>query len=355
LPFWWLFLRCWLIIVFDRKDSETTIFGRTISPDLSTVSEEFKLADGPSLKVKVVKGYNQLGILFVHNDALYAQKLSTNLSPLGDPLLLDSPISVSSVPGYPSGYDIGYGLGYGYTFTYRNAEDAKLYGRYLLPGRDYFQDERFEILDGNGTIHKTTCQPNGDCFVVAEEYIGIDEVNILGQRIYSPDLIFTDVLPIHWAYDWIEILYNTGFTSGYPDGTYRPENPVTRAEMAVFLLNGMGVTVPPTDGSHPFSDVSGHWAEKYIEELYDQGITGGYPDGTYRPENLVTRAEMAIFLLKGIGATPPPSDSRHPFSDIGGHWAEAYIEELYDQGITGGYPDGTYRPGTDDTLRHLST
>jgi len=62
----------------------------------------------------------------------------------------------------------------------------------------------------------------------------------------------------------------------------------------------MSSTPPAPDGSHPFSDIAGHWAEAYIEELNDQGITGGYPDGTYRPENLVTRAEMAVFLVKGF-------------------------------------------------------
>ena len=83
------------------------------------------------------------------------------------------------------------------------------------------------------------------------------------------------------------------------------ENLVTRAEMAVFLLKGIGVTPPALDGSHPFTDVTGHWAEIFIEELFDQGITGGYPDGTYRPENRVTRAEMAVFLVNTFGLPLP--------------------------------------------------
>ena len=70
--------------------------------------------------------------------------------------------------------------------------------------------------------------------------------------------------------------------------------------MAVFLLKSMDITAPPIDGSHPFSDITGHWAEIYIEELFDQGITGGYPDGTYLPENTVSRAEMAAFLVKAF-------------------------------------------------------
>ena len=114
--------------------------------------------------------------------------------------------------------------------------------------------------------------------------------------------------------------------------------------MAVFLLNALGITPGPLPGVPSFNDISGHWAETFIEELKDQNITGGYPDKTYRPENRVTRAEMAVFLLKGIGVNPPPMDGSDPFTDIDLHWAEIFIEELYDQGITGGYPDDTYRP-----------
>jgi hypothetical protein len=167
----------------------------------------------------------------------------------------------------------------------------------------------------------------------------------------APGQTFADVPPDHWAYDWIEALAADGITSGC--GTdplvYCPDDPVTRAQMAVFLLKGMnagGYTPPAPDGSHPFSDIAGHWAEPWMEELYDVGLTSGYPDGTYRPQNEVTRAEMAVFLLKskhGAGYSPP-SATGGAFSDVVGHWAEDWIEQLAEEGITGGYPDGTYRP-----------
>jgi len=160
----------------------------------------------------------------------------------------------------------------------------------------------------------------------------------------SCDLLFQDVFADHWAFSYIYAIRDGGISSGYPDNTYRPSDPVTRAEMAVFLLNSMGISPSLIDKSHPFSDIKSHWAEAYIEELFDQSITGGYPDGTYRPEALVTRAEMAVFLLKAMGITPPALECSHPFTDVAGHWAEIFIEELFDQAITGGYPDGTYRP-----------
>jgi len=202
------------------------------------------------------------------------------------------------------------------------------------------------ILLGNGEDSSSGYLTSSDCTDFYQYFdLDIGDPEILNNNFpIHRDHHFSDLYIDHWAFPWVEAIANAGLTSGYPDGTYQPENPVTRAEMAVFLLNGMGITPPTLDGSHPFSDISGHWAEAYIEELYDQGITGGYPDGTYRPESLVTRAEMAVFLLNAMSVNPPTLDGSHPFIDVAGHWAEIFIEELYDQGITGGFPDGTYRP-----------
>jgi hypothetical protein len=175
----------------------------------------------------------------------------------------------------------------------------------------------------------------------------------------APTPSFPDVPPYHWAWQFIESIFCAGLTAGFPDGNYRPDNPVTRAEMSVFLekgIHGSAYTPPSPDGSHPFSDISGHWAEAWMEELYDEGLTSGYPDGTYRPENRVSRAEMAVFLLKamhGSGYTPP-APAGGSFTDVSGHWAEDWIEQLKAEGITSGYPDGTYRPENQVTRAEMA-
>ena len=180
---------------------------------------------------------------------------------------------------------------------------------------------------------------------------GLLDTTTLGITVTTdPCQTFPDVPHGYWAWPYVEGIHAAGLTTGYPDGTYRPTEFVNRAQMAVFLLKGIhGASyMPPTpDGSHPFTDITGHWAEAWIEQLYDEGITTGFPDGTYRPADNVNRAQMAVMLLvakHGSGYTPPASDDSHPFTDITGHWAEAWIEQLYDEGITAGYPDGTYRP-----------
>ena len=128
--------------------------------------------------------------------------------------------------------------------------------------------------------------------------------------------------------------------------------------MAVVLKKGIhGSTyTPPAPGGGVFTDIDGHWAEAWIEDLFDEGITAGFPDGTYRPENNVTRAEMAVFLLKAEHGSSytPPAPSGGAFSDTAGHWAEAWIEQLASEGITSGFPDGTYRPQNTATRAEMA-
>ena len=255
--------------------------------------------------------------------------------------------------------DVDFGESYGFLAVW---EEGDVFGTYILPNRDEPCGEPFVIMtpeSGNLVIPTVTCSPRGDCLVIARNY-GSGESAIVGRFVYRPDLAFDDVVPAHWAWQFVEEIFAAGLTAGFPDGTYRPDNPVTRAEMAVFLkkgIHGSAYSPPTPDGSHPFTDIAGHWAEAWIEDLYDEGFTSGFPDGTYGPDNQVTRAEMAVFLKKAIHGsayTSPTPDGSHPFGDIAGHWAEAWIEDLYDEGITSGYADGTYRPENQVTRAEMA-
>ena len=170
---------------------------------------------------------------------------------------------------------------------------------------------------------------------------------------------FPDVTGDAWYWKYVEGLVAQGVTLGYEDGTYRPSNHVTRAEMAVFLLRSIHGSSysPPHASSYSFSDISGCWAADWIEEAKQEGLVKGYPDGTYRPGNPVTRAESAALLLKGKygGDYTPPEASSYSFSDIDDHWAADWIEDLHQKGFANGYPDGTYRPNNPVTRAEMAT
>ena len=97
--------------------------------------------------------------------------------------------------------------------------------------------------------------------------------------------------------DAIAALVAAQITSGFPDGTYRPAEAVTRGQMATFLTNALDLEA----GSEPgFSDVEGTTHEDAIAALVAAQITSGFPDGTYRPAEAVTRGQMAAFLARSL-------------------------------------------------------
>ncbi len=135
--------------------------------------------------------------------------------------------------------------------------------------------------------------------------------------------LFTDVPCGHWADKWINDFATKGYTSGCGAGAYCPENPVKRDEMAVFLLKGVhGSTYsPPVGTAQVFADVQpGHWAYDWINQFVREGITAGCGGGNYCPGNPITRAEMAVFLTKAFklrpaGTTSPASSHRFHLYD----------------------------------------
>jgi Regulator of chromosome condensation (RCC1) repeat len=119
--------------------------------------------------------------------------------------------------------------------------------------------------------------------------------------------IFSDVPVSYWAVDWIEQFYNDGITTGCGTNPLRycPDNNVTRAQMAIFLLRSKhGSSYTPPAASGIFSDVPvTYWAADWIEQLYHEGITTGCGTGPLRycPGNSVTRAQMAVFIMRTFG------------------------------------------------------
>jgi hypothetical protein len=124
---------------------------------------------------------------------------------------------------------------------------------------------------------------------------------------YNPPAVgastgFSDVSTSYWAAAWIKQLATEGITGGCGPGSYCPESPVTRAQMAIFLLRakyGASYSPPAVGGSTGFNDVStSYWAGAWIKQLVAEGITAGCGNGSYCPEAPVTRAQMAVFLVR---------------------------------------------------------
>ena len=197
------------------------------------------------------------------------------------------------------------------------------------------------IIDGVGTPLGGVGLGNGD-FSSGETYTII--------KIQT----FADVPLTHWALPWIERLYNAGITNGCSASPlmYCPDDPTTRAQMAIFLERGMNGSafIPPIGTGLVFSDVpTSYWAVDWIEKLYADGITNGCGTSplVYCPDRSITRAEMAIFLLRAEHgpAYTPPAATGTIFTDVPEvYWAAAWIEQLAAEGITNGCGGGLYCP-----------
>jgi hypothetical protein len=172
---------------------------------------------------------------------------------------------------------------------------------------------------------------------------------------------FADVPRSNWAYRYIETIFHHGVTLGCGATSYCPLSQLSRAEMAVLVLRAIHgpdwVPSPPT--GTVFTDVPiDHWAAAFIEQFKAEGITDGCGPTTYCPENPVTRAEMAIFLLRAVNGSAwvPPASTGTVFTDVPiDHWAGDFIEALAAAGITLGCGNQVYCPDSSVTRAEMAT
>ena len=141
---------------------------------------------------------------------------------------------------------------------------------------------------------------------------------------------------------------------GYGNGEVRPQNNITRAEVATifFRLLTDDVRDENLTKNNRYPDVAAtSWYNTAVSTMTKAGIVDGYPNGTFRPDAPITRAEMAKII--SLFAKLDKSESR--FSDIAGHWAEAYIRLAAGNGWIAGYPDGTFGPQRNITRAETMT
>ncbi len=173
--------------------------------------------------------------------------------------------------------------------------------------------------------------------------------NVSGTTAATIDLIlFTDIPGDFWAYSQIASCADSGIVTGYSDGTYQPNNPVTRDQMAVYIARALagGAAIPPGPATPSFSDVpTAHWAYDCIEYAISEGVVQGYAGGLYQPAQLVDRAQMAVYIARSIctprgepGLAAFEAPAVPTFPDVPAeHWAYRHIEYARAQGVVKGY------------------
>jgi hypothetical protein len=217
--------------------------------------------------------------------------------------------------------------------AYVLAEAGSAYVAYLYNGGTL----RLDLRGASGTFSVQWFDPRNGTFQTATSVSGGQEAS------FTPPA----------GGDWALLLKKTSSTTppppppppspAPPAPPADKRLPIKRAELGAHLvakLHGSGYTLPAATGL--FSDVwTGHWAARWVEQLYRDGVTWGCALSPLRfcPDNSLTRAEVAVFLLRarhGKSYLPPPATGR-VFADVpASHWAAAWIERLYAEGLTAG-------------------
>ena len=145
--------------------------------------------------------------------------------------------------------------------------------------------------------------------------------------------------------NWLNTTDHDAYLFGYDDGTIRPNHNITRAEVATIfyrLLTDRARAVYGTD-VNSFRDVSsGSWYNEAVSTFSSMGILNGYGDGTFKPNEPITRAELTSIAVRFFDYA---AAYRGAFSDVtAGDWFAGSVQAASDLGLVGGYPDGTFRP-----------
>jgi sugar lactone lactonase YvrE len=154
------------------------------------------------------------------------------------------------------------------------------------------------------------------------------------------DTAFIDI-ESSWAKAYILQLATLGIVSGYSDGTFKPDGNVTRAEFVTMLVKGLALEPQMTI---TFNDMKGNWAEAYVATAAAYGIASGVGNSTFSPDSNITREQMASMIMKAVQSQFTDTLSKFKDGSDVSTWAKAAVEGAVASGFITGFPDGSIKP-----------
>jgi hypothetical protein len=159
--------------------------------------------------------------------------------------------------------------------------------------------------------------------------------------------VLSDVSVSYWGYDAISNLSSKGIVSGYPDGTFKPDASITRAEFATMLVKALGLNT--TETTSKFTDVSADvWYNGIVNAAVSANLVSGMDDNLFAPNTLITREQMAVMAAKALGEKAPVIDGTelNAFGDKSSvsSWAVSGMSEAVKAGIVNGMTTDTLAP-----------
>nr|WP_260981977.1 chitobiase/beta-hexosaminidase C-terminal domain-containing protein [Paenibacillus sp. 32O-W] len=213
------------------------------------------------------------------------------------------------------------------------------FGAKVMLEDNVFTDSiRIDLEEGNNTVVLTVQAMNG----TKKKYT----LTIYREtpKPTEPVIKFTDIAG-HWAEGFIKHAAAKGIVCGYPDGTFKPDHPVTRAEFTVMLAGAL--KLKGEDAALTFTDNEqiGEWAKQAVAQAVESGIIEGYDDGSFRPNNRISRAEMAAMIARAL-KLQLNADVSTGFADNETipEWARGAVEAIRELGIVDGRGENRFMP-----------
>ncbi|NPV93323.1 MAG: hypothetical protein HPY50_21395 [Firmicutes bacterium] len=216
------------------------------------------------------------------------------------------------------------------TFTFDPSE--------LAPGETpavyYYDDVKGQWLAVGGTVSGGTITVTVDHFTKYAVMVKEKE------KEKEPAAGLKDI-DTHWAKEGIEGLVARGAISGYPDWTFRPDSAITRAEFATVLVKAFNLEA---GSGRVFADTANHWSRDSIAAAAAAGVVSGYEDNTFKPNDPITREQMAVMVAKAAELQEKADITTFTDYDQISPWARDSAAEAVKNGSIKGYPDGSFRP-----------
>ncbi|MFZ4639789.1 MAG: S-layer homology domain-containing protein [Nodosilinea sp.] len=193
----------------------------------------------------------------------------------------------------------------------------------------------------------TVAPPDPPRAVPAASAIAPPAPTIIVPTAADPTVTFPDVPPTHWAYPFVNEMAKRGMIAGVGDGTFKPDQPVNRAQYAALLSE---VLRGARQGKIPFSDVkASFWATQSIARAVEGGFVKGYPDKTFQPDAPMTKMQVLLSLANGFGLPKPggADGAIQSFTDRDQipAWAKPAVAAATQAGVVVNYPDvNQFRP-----------
>ncbi|MDD3652581.1 MAG: S-layer homology domain-containing protein [Desulfotomaculaceae bacterium] len=249
---------------------------------------------------------------------------------------------ITDPPAVPAGFKLGSSVyefsvsgetSYNFTraVTIKLSFDSAALSPGGTPAIYYYDEPNGQWVNIGGVV-------SGNTITVQVDHFTKFAVLVAGEQ--KEQITLKDIVG-HWAANNINQLVTIGAINGYSDGSFKPDNKITRAEFATVLVKAFQLT--SQDGKI-FTDTAGHWAREYIAAAADSGVVNGYDVNTFGPDDLITREQMAVMIVKAAKFAPAAGEPQFADSGSISSWARESIVTATQNGILKGYPDNTIQP-----------